>query len=307
MIVREKQNWFRLLFVWRGSVLPEILPRLLVVFILSVVVVFFHGKFFNYKIPLNAAPFTLIGLALAIFLGFYNNASYDRFWEGRKLWGALLIDTRSLCRQAITMSGYEANSAELKHFVHLLIAFVFTLKHQLRQTDAGEDLQRLLPPNFADAVGKAKFKPIKILQEMGAWLQQGKAKGQIDSITITAFDHNLNNLSQIVGGCERIAGTPIPYTYKVLLHRTVYLYCFLLPFGLVDSIGWMTPLIVVFIAYTFIALDAVVNEIEEPFGVSPNDLGLNAMSRMIESSLREMAGEDIGGFSTSEKNSYFVD
>ena len=307
MIIREKQNWFRLLFVWRGSVLPEILPRLLVVLILSVAVVFFHGKFFAYKIPLNAAPFTLIGLALAIFLGFYNNASYDRFWEGRKLWGALLIDTRSLCRQAITMSGYEANSPELKHFIHLLIAFVYALKHQLRHTNATGDLQRLLPENVADAVGDATFKPIRLLLEMGSWLQKGKVTGQIDTITITAFDHNFNNLSNIVGGCERIASTPIPFTYKVLLHRTVYLYCFLLPFGLVDSIGWMTPIIVVFIAYTFIALDAVVNEIEEPFGVSPNDLGLNAMSQLIESSLREMVGEDISALETRKEKNYFID
>jgi ion channel-forming bestrophin family protein len=293
MIISKKQNWFRLLFVWRGSVLPEILPRLAAILILSLIVVYLHGKFFEYKIPLNAAPFTLIGLALAIFLSFYNNASYDRFWEGRKLWGALLNVTRSLCRQAITMSGFKARSPEIAAFVHLLIAFVYGLKHQLRQTDADEDMQRLLPAGLAEALKEVQFKPIRIMQEMGEWLQAGRAAGQIDSITLTAFDHNLNGLSDIVGGCERIASTPIPFTYKVLLHRTVYLYCFLLPFGLVDSIGWMTPLIAVFIAYTFMALDAVVNEIEEPFGEAPNDLGLNAMSKMIEATLREMAGEDI--------------
>jgi ion channel-forming bestrophin family protein len=293
MIISKKQNWFRLLFVWRGSVLPEILPRLAAILILSLIVVYLHGKFFEYKIPLNAAPFTLIGLALAIFLSFYNNASYDRFWEGRKLWGALLNVTRSLCRQAITMSGFKARSPEIAAFVHLLIAFVYGLKHQLRQTGADEDMQRLLPAGLAEALKEVQFKPIRIMQEMGEWLQAGRAAGQIDSITLTAFDHNLNGLSDIVGGCERIASTPIPFTYKVLLHRTVYLYCFLLPFGLVDSIGWMTPLIAVFIAYTFMALDAVVNEIEEPFGEAPNDLGLNAMSKMIEATLREMAGEDI--------------
>jgi ion channel-forming bestrophin family protein len=293
MIISKKQNWFRLLFVWRGSVLPEILPRLAAILILSLIVVYLHGKFFEYKIPLNAAPFTLIGLALAIFLSFYNNASYDRFWEGRKLWGALLNVTRSLCRQAITMSGFKARSPEIAAFVHLLIAFVYGLKHQLRQTDADEDMQRLLPAGLAEALKEVQFKPIRIMQEMGEWLQAGRAASQIDSITLTAFDHNLNGLSDIVGGCERIASTPIPFTYKVLLHRTVYLYCFLLPFGLVDSIGWMTPLIAVFIAYTFMALDAVVNEIEEPFGEAPNDLGLNAMSKMIEATLREMAGEDI--------------
>ena len=293
MIIRDKQNWFKLLFVWKDSVLPEILPRLVVLLGISAVVVFYHGDFLKYKITLNAAPFTLIGLALAIFLGFYNNASYDRFWEGRKLWGALLNDTRSLCRQAITMSGYDLKSPELIYFVELLIAFTYALKHQLRQTDASEDMQRLLPAAFANSLKNVAFKPVIIMLEMGQWIQKGKAEGKIDSITFTAFDRNLDGLSNIAGGCERIASTPIPFTYKVLLHRTVYLYCFLLPFGLVDTIGWMTPLIVVFVAYTFMALDAIVNEIEEPFGVKPNDLGLNAMSKTIEKTLREMAGMPI--------------
>jgi putative membrane protein len=90
---------------------------------------------------------------------------------------------------------------------------------------------------------------------------------------------------------RKIASTPIPYTYRVLLHRTVYLYCFLLPFGFVDSLGWVTPFIVIFIAYTFVALEAIADEIADPFGTEPNDLALNAMSEMIESTLLELGGQ----------------
>jgi len=290
-----------MLFVWQGSVLPTILPRLIFLFVLSVLVVFFRGQLFDYKVSLNPAPFTLIGLALAIFLGFRNNASYDRFWEGRKLWGALVIDTRSLARQAITMSSLPAHSEKVAYFIQLLIAFTYALKHQLRQTEATPDLERLLPSELARTVQKARFKPIRLLLEMGTWVQQLKNEGQVDAITQTAFDHNLNRLSAIVGGCERIASTPIPYTYSVLLHRTVYVYCFLLPFGLVDTIGWMTPLIVVFIAYTFIALDAIVTEIEEPFGEEPNDLALNTISQTIETSLLEMIGQEAPAFPKRKK------
>jgi ion channel-forming bestrophin family protein len=293
MIIREKESWFKLLFVWKGSVLPVILPRLAVLLLLSVGVVFVQGRLFEYKVPLNPAAFTLLGMALAIFLGFRNNASYERFWEGRKLWGALLIDARSLTRQALTMTGLPADSPEVLSFVRLLIAFTYALKHQLRKTDPTADFQRLLPPALVQALEKARFKPILLLKEMGQWVQAGKEAGRIDSITQAALDHNLNQLSNIVGGCERIASTPIPYTYSVLLHRTVYFYCFMLPFGLVDSMGWMTPLMVVFVGYTFMALDSIVNEIEEPFGTEPNDLALNAMSQTIEASLLEMAGQEI--------------
>ncbi|MGI4805876.1 MAG: bestrophin family protein [Janthinobacterium lividum] len=306
MIIRDRENWFRLLFAWRGSVLSQVLLRLAVLFLLSVLVVYNHGEFFHYKIPLNAAPFTLIGVALAIFLGFYNNASYDRFWEGRKLWGGLLNITRSLARQAITMSGYETKDHEITAFIHLLIACVYALNHQLRGTDATADLERNLPKTFAQELRKVKFKPIIILKEMGNWLMKAKADGRVEPITITAFDHNFNEISTIIGGCERIISTPIPFTYRVLLHRTVYFYCLMLPFGLVDSIGWMTPVMVVFISYTFIALDAIVAEIEQPFGTKPNDLALNTMSQMIETTLLEMAGEPVPEF-LAGKRSHVLD
>jgi ion channel-forming bestrophin family protein len=301
MIIRNRGNWLELLFVWRGSVLQQILPRLLALLLLSGLIVYFRGVFFAYKIPLNPAPFTLIGLALAIFLGFRNNASYERFWEGRKLWGALLIDTRSLTRQALTLTGLAPGSDRVRHFVRLLIAFSYALKHQLRQTEAQPDLQRLLDPPLVAVLQQARFKPILLLQQMGLWLQQLKNEGQIDTITLAAFDHNLNQLSRIVGGCERIASTPIPFPYTVLLHRTVYIYCFLLPFALVDSIGWMTPLIVIFIGYTFIALDAIISEIEEPFGEAPNDLALNTICQTIETSLLEMLGQQAPVFPKSSR------
>ena len=101
----------------------------------------------------------------------------------------------------------------------------------------------------------------------------------------------LSGLTQVLGGCERIASTPIPFAYSVILYRTVALYCLLLPFGLVDSLGWMTPLVTAFLSYTFFAQEALLSDIEDPFGHAANDLPLDAMSRMIERTLREMLGE----------------
>ena len=95
----------------------------------------------------------------------------------------------------------------------------------------------------------------------------------------------------LLAGCERIANTPIPFTYSVIIHRIIYLYCLLLPFGLLDSTGVMTPVIVAFIAYTFFALEALGAEIEEPFGTEPNDLPLDALAWTIEATLRESLGE----------------
>lgn len=288
MIIKKKHNWFRMLFEWKGSVLPQLLPRLLLLLLFSFLVVYFKPYLIAYNLHINPAIFTLFGIALAIFLGFRNSVSYDRFWEGRKLWGALLNDTRSLARQSITLINDPAYAAQRDNFNNLLIAFVYSLKHQLRETNPDEDLDRLLPKDFTAQLKNVRYKPIIILRELGIWVKNAKAENKIDSVTQLAFEENLNKLSDIVGGCERIASTPIPYTYSVLLHRTVYIYCFLLSFGFVETMGWVMPFIIVFIAYTFVALEAIADELENPFGLQPNDLALDTMAQMIENTLLEL-------------------
>ncbi|UUW07926.1 hypothetical protein NLG42_17685 [Flavobacterium plurextorum] len=293
MIIKKKDTWFKMLFEWKGSVLPQLLPRLLLLLLFSFTVVYFKPYLIQYNLHINPAIFTLFGIALAIFLGFRNSVSYDRFWEGRKLWGALLNDTRSLARQSITLINDNAYEAKRDNFLNLLIAFVYSLKHQLRETDSAQDMTRLLPKELTEQLKEVQFKPVIILRELGIWVKNAKSENKIDSITQLAFEENLNKLSDIVGGCERIASTPIPYTYSVLLHRTVYIYCFLLSFGFVETMGWITPFIIVFIAYTFVALEAIADELENPFGLQPNDLALDTMSQMIENTLLELNNKKV--------------
>lgn len=307
MIQRKKEHWFKMLFIWQGSVLPQLLPRLLLLLFMSIAIVYLNGTLYHYKIPLSPAPFTIFGVAMALFLGFRNSASYDRFWEGRKLWGALLNDTRSLARQALTLTAYDPKGKEINDFIHMLIALTDCLKHQLRKTDPSQDVQRRLSPELAAKLSDVRYKPVMLMLEMGVWVKQARDKALIDPICQVAIDENLNKLSDIIGGCERIASTPIPYTYQVLLHRTVYLYCFLLPFGLVDSLGWITPLITVFIGYTFVAFEAIADELEDPFGNEPNDLPLNALSRMIEITLLEMAEQPTPEPIAADRNSFILD
>ena len=101
----------------------------------------------------------------------------------------------------------------------------------------------------------------------------------------------MHELTRIQSSCERISNTPIPFAYFVLLNRTVYGYCFLLPFGLVNTIGWITPVMVTFVGYTFMALNEIVDEISEPFGTAENDLALTQMCDTIETQLNLLSGQ----------------
>ena len=292
MIIRPTQNWFRMLFVWNGSVLQSIIPQLLFMAALSSAAVLTHGRIFGEKITLNPAPFTLFGVALALFLGFRNSASYARFVEGRLLWGNLLISTRTLTSQIRCYLSGSIDEAQQLHLPRTLIAFTYALKHQLRRTDPMPDLLRLLGDEGAEALRGKVYKPVAILNDIRGALADVHGC-RPPGVASWMFDAQINDMEKTLGGCERIASTPIPFAYSVLLHRTVYAYCILLPFGLVDSTVSFTPLICVVISYTLIALEAIANEVAEPFGLSPNALALDAMTRTIERSVLEMCGLEI--------------
>jgi putative membrane protein len=234
---------------------------------------------------LTTAPFSLVGIAIAIFLGFRTNTSYARFNEARCLWGMLLITTRSISRQVQSILNDKADSLLAAQF---LMAFSWSLKHQLRGTNAQTDLERLLPEPYLSEVLSSPLRTNRILLLLGEWLGQKYRAGQLSDIVWADIDKNLNEMAHIQGACERIANTPIPYAYGLILRRTVYLFCTILPFALVDDLRYLTPLISVFISYTFLSLEYVAEEIEEPFGTAPNDLALDAICTTIEINQLEM-------------------
>lgn len=277
-----------MLWVLQGSVLPKIALQLVLIAAIATGITLSGGDVLGWKVGLTFVPFSLIGIALAIFLGFRNSASYERYWEARKLLGSLLNASRALTRQYLT---WVEPRTDAQGFVHGIVAFVHALRHQLRGTDAGQQMASLLGAEVAGGLARARSKPAMLLLHLGQRLGQASRDGRLHPQLASAMDQTLNELTAVLGGCERIANTPIPYAYAVIVHRTVYLYCFLLPFGLVGSIGLMTPLIVTFIAYTFLALDALNEELEDPFGTLPNDLPLDHLTLGIEITLREMLGE----------------
>jgi putative membrane protein len=292
MIVRGHTNWFRMLFIWNGSVLPAILPQLILMLLVSSLALLTDGRIFGEKVPLDTAPFPLVGVSLAIFLAFRNNASYERYKEARWMWGHILVSARTLTSQALRYLPHADGVFDHELFMRRQIAFVYALKHQLRKTDAGPDLARYLAPDEVQHILAHCFPTIAMLDKLRDMLAPELHSGQASQL-VWLLDGQIHQLSDSVGGCERISNTPIPYPYGVLLHRTVYFYCFLLPFGLVDAIGAATPLISVFVAYTLFALEAIAQQIAEPFGCAPNSLALDAMTRTIERSLLELCGEEL--------------
>jgi len=289
MIIRQPQHWFIRLFDWHGSVLSKIAFRLSLNVVMSVIAVLVLPWYQTLNIKLTTAPFSLLGVAIAIFLGFRNNASYARFLEARLLWGTLLINSRILLRQL--RSVLTAEDPALIRIAGLLSAYAYALKHQLRNTDASADLQRLLPVDARDAVLASPFRANRILLLIGEEIGALRRRGQISDMLFETLDAPLRKLETVLGGCERIDNTPIPFAYTLILHRTVYLFCTLLPFSLVTELHLMTILVSVFISYTFLSLESLAEELETPFGTASNHLPLDAISRTIERHMLEMTDQ----------------
>jgi ion channel-forming bestrophin family protein len=290
MIVRDRPSALRLFFILRGSILPHIWKHLVFSILLAVLVTWTDGQFEHHKLHVTPVPFTLIGLPLAIFLGFRNNAAYARYWEGRKQWGELVLRSRSLARQCLSLIDDDA-AANRTRMMRRAIAYAHALRHRLRGDSPDADVAPWLDAAEWERIRALPNVPHALMLEMGADLAHCLRTRRLEPQLAPSIDASLSAMTAVAAACERIRGTPIPFSYTLLLHRTAYLYCFLLPFGLVDTIGYLTPLVSAVVAYTFFGLDALGDELEEPFRATDNGLPLAAICRTIEIDLRVALGE----------------
>lgn len=274
MIIRPRPSGLMLLYAMRGSVLPIIAPRLAVILAISLAVVALHHHSPQYFVAINPAPFTLLGLGLSIFIGFRNNACYDRWWEGRKLWGALVAESRVLLRHLVTLLPDDEKLR--RRAAQRVTAFAQALRDQLRE---------------APDRPTRRSRPGAILQDQAEELAGLRNSGQLSDILYTMLAGKLDAMTAVQTGCERLRTTPMPFAYALMLHRSVWLFCILLPFGIVDTLGLATPLLTLVLAYAFLGLDALGEELEEPFDTSLNGLPLDALVRVIEIAAAEALGD----------------
>ncbi|UTO05311.1 bestrophin family protein [Moraxella sp. FZLJ2107] len=279
MIVRDKSNSLKLLFVWHGTVLPKVLPVIIGIMSLSMVAwALAHFRLYHvHSVP--AVGFTLLGVVISIFLGFRNNACYDRWWEGRKLWGALIANTRHFTRDTHFLP-----PAVREQLLMDMLLFVSLLRDRLRQQKItrAQFTYQAIDNTRLDALDTHFNAPQKVLEAMQKQLIDAVNQGQISDIIYTSIHKHLIEMGGIQAGCDRILSTPLPFPYSVLLHRAVYCFCWILPFGLESVMGIWTPLLVGFLSYLLLGLDELSQQLEEPFGNDDHNLPLDTIVRLIE-------------------------
>lgn len=204
--------------------------------------------------------------------------------EGRKAWGKLIIETRSFVRESQVI----ADPALRAELLRNLCGFAHALNAHLRN----EDELAAARPWLAHAEALDGHNVCDaILREVGAHCSRLAERQQISDWRYSMLEQRLVGLTEVQATCERIKGTPLPFPYTLLLHRTIYIFCLLLPFALAEPLGWLAPLFTTIVGYTFFGLDAIGNELEDPFGRDENDLPTDAMVRTVERDVLAALGE----------------
>lgn len=286
MVVGDKIPWLPVIRLHART--------LLAVFVIATAVALAH-RYLEFRPAVSPLPFSVVGVALSIFLAFRNNAAYDRYWEGRKLWGGVVNSSRSFGRQATTLLvAPDHDAAEVdalrRRLVRRQVAYAHALRALLRGDDLADAHAMLAEPERAALAG-ATNPPVALLQTQARELAAAAARGWLSELYHLALDATLTDLTALQGGCERILKTPIPLAYRFFTHTFVRVFCVFLPFALVDQLGLATVAASVAVTFVFCVLDRIGGIIEVPFSAGINGLPLSAICRTIEIDLRGMLGE----------------
>ncbi|MFL6465889.1 MAG: bestrophin family protein [Bryobacteraceae bacterium] len=290
MIVRRKLPLSRILHF--------VANRIVLFFAIDVAIAVGYVLYGQKWLAIPNLPLSLAGAALTIFLGFRIKAAYDRWWEARILWGALVNWSRTLARRCQIFPSF-ATSAEEREQVeefqgkmtYWQIAFVNALRCHLRKHDSLDELGQWLTPEAIEELRRYENVPMGIQLKMGHLLRNAFQQGWLDDYRFVSIEEALAEMTNVQGACERIKNTPFPRQFDYFPRLFTNVFCFMMPLGLVADLGILTPLASSLIAFMLLSLESFGSHLEDPFENTINDVPMSALSRSIEINLKQGLGE----------------
>jgi len=292
MVTYNPKDWINLIFAFhRSDTFRILLPSILGLGLITLVVV---------TVEMEVAPglFTgteqvhaLLGFVISLLLVFRTNTAYDRWWEGRKLWGGLVNNTRNL---SIKLNGFlpKEEHGLRNYFFTLISNYCFASRDHLRELPADADLtfNETFNPGMLHKEDGAKFKhiPNRLAMLMFEKLQSLHANKIISGEQFYILNAEFQYFTDFIGACERIKYTPIPFSYSLFIKKFIFLYVITMPFGFVYDFGYWTIPIVMLVFYILASIELIAEEIEDPFGMDDNDLPSDELSKKIEANIKEI-------------------
>jgi ion channel-forming bestrophin family protein len=288
MVIYNPKEWWRLIFAFhRSDTFRTLMPGIIGLAFYTGIICYLENDYFSVSFKNTTVVHSLIGFVLSLLLVFRTNTAYDRWWEGRKAWGSFVNNSRNLILKISALSMEHDDKVILRD---LIKNYIYATKEHLRD---GVDIHQLIEtgPYTIEYYKNANHIPNRVMKAVFIEINKHYSNGVIDGYTLMSINTELQSFTDVVGICERIRKTPIPYSYNIFLKKVIFIYIFSMPIGFVREFGYWSMVIVPAVFYIFAGLEVLAEEIEDPFGTDDNDLPTDQMSATIASNLDEIIND----------------
>ncbi len=287
MVKYNPKTWLALIFhSYSRQVVKTLFPALFFMGLYTGLVTYLMEDFFEVTFNSTTVVHSLLGIVLGLFLVFRVNSAYDRWWEGRKLWGLLLNNSRNLAAKLNAFLPAE-DHANRNYFAQMIPNFAMAMKEHLRDGVDLEDLD-IAEDGFLGQLKGKKHIPNALSSLMYNRVNKLFETGVLKGDHFFVLDKELKEFSDILGGCERIRNTPIPYSYSMFIKKFIFTFTVTLPFAFITEFHYFTLPIVLMVFFILVSVELIAEEIEDPFGSDVNDLPTDDLSEKIKKNVREL-------------------
>jgi ion channel-forming bestrophin family protein len=290
MVYYNPKVWFSLIFhTYSRAVMKTLTPAVIAMAIFTTGVCYLLIDVFNVHesdFQSTISMHSLLGIVLGLFLVFRTNSSYDRWWEGRKLWGSFVNNTRNL---SLKLGAFlDVTDIENRKWFSLMIPnLVIAVKEHLRK---GVLLSDFTAPDdrFIENLKNVNHVPNRISGMLYNRVNELYKQNKITGDQLIVLDRELKEFSDILGACERIKNTPIPYSYSMYIKQFIFIYIITLPMAFITILGYVTVPVVVLVTFVLLSVELIAEEIEDPFGRDVNDLPTDELAEKITDNVKEI-------------------
>ena len=286
MVQYNPKDWITFIFKFHKSdTFRQLFPMMIFIGIYTGIIGYLEIEYWKLSQDDHLKNITImhgmLGFVISLLLAYRTNTAYDRWWEGRKLWGSLVNNSRNL---AIKLSAILQDEKDQNFFKKMIPNFAAILGNHLRD----EETAKMLFEGLDLEIDHHKHRPNQIAKLLFNKIYDLHQLGKISGDQLIIINAELQSFTDVCGACERIKNTPIPYSYSAFIKKFIFIYVMTLPFGYVFSLGYYTIPVVIFIFYVLASLELIAEEIEDPFGNDSNDLPTAKIASNIKKHVEEL-------------------
>ncbi|MDZ4665821.1 MAG: bestrophin family ion channel [Bacteroidota bacterium] len=286
MITYNPKDWFKLITQFHKSdTFRRLIPVMIGIGVFTAIIVSFEIYVFHWSYKNNTVTHSILGFVLSMLLVFRTNTAYERWWEGRKIWGDIVNQSRNL---SIKLRTYIKKKDHRNELIHAIYTYNYIIRDHLLPNQINTANLTCLPNDLQKELLESEHQPNTISKYLANKTEELRAKGELTEMQVLMLNEEMRSFVNNCGACERIKNTPIPFSYNIFLKKIIFLYVMSIPFAFGPEFRYVTIVISIVVLYVFASIELIAEEIEDPFGDDDNDLPLEDICDRIKNNLLEI-------------------